>query len=326
MLTRRHFVQSLLMAATSLPTLALAKDFPAKPIKLIVPTAPGGNLDLMARGMGPGLGETLGQPWIIENRGGANGMIGKAAVARSSADGYTLLMTDSGFLIPSLEAPMQFDPVRDFTPISVVCETSFFLVAGTAFHASSFADFVAAAKARPGTITYSTPGVGSINHICMEQFAAHAGIKLLHVPYSGGGPATLALISNQVDISFAGVSSLLPHVAAGAMKALACSGTARHVQQPNIPTFSELGMAGFAPMAWYGILGPRSMPQPVVHVLSKAIWDMVSSVEFREQTLVPRGFEPKVSIRPEDFASRLHADQKNFNGVLQGLGLKTSNG
>jgi len=268
----------------SIPGAALAQAWPSKPIRLVVTYPAGGGADLMARLVAPKMGEVLGQPVVVENKGGASGQIGAGEVARAAPDGYTLMLDALSYAVnPSLFPNLPYDPAKAFTPIAVLALFPNVLVAAPNFAAKDVKEVVAMAKAKPGSIAFASSGNGSAQHLAGELFRQRAGIDITHVPYKGGGPALNDVLGGQVPIFFANMASGLPHVKSGKLRALAITGAKRSAALPDAPTMAEAGVPGYEIYEWNAIFAPAGTPAPVIAKLADAIAKAVSSSEFKER-------------------------------------------
>jgi len=265
---------------------APAGDWPAKPVRLVVPYPPGGGTDVIARIVQDELRKQLGQTVVIENRGGAAGIIGTEAVARSDADGYTALFTLSSHTInPAIYTKMSFDTARDFAPVSLVASLPQILVAHPSFPANSVQDLIAMAKARPGELSYGSVGNGSPGHIAGELFKLRTGTDLMHVPYRGGGPAINDVLGNQIPMLWVSIPAAAGFVKDGRLKALAVSTVRRSSQFPDVPTMQESGVPDFEVDSWYAMFMPAGTPQPIVDKLQHAIATVVNEPGIKEKLL-----------------------------------------
>lgn len=312
---RRAAMLTGLLAAAMGALPALAQTWPAKPIKLIVPFPPGGATDVLGRTLAEKLQPRLGQPVIVENRPGASTMIGAAAVAKAAPDGYTLLVAGSSTwsVMPALKSQLPYDPKKDLAPIAVVGQTPLVLVAGPATAVKSVAELVALAKSKPGGLEYSTYGPGSVSHLAGELFSHEAGVKLMAVPYKGGAPATLALLSGEVGFTFDTVASVGPHIKAGKIRPLAIVGSSRASTLPDVPTLSELKYPKAAFDSWYGIAAPGGTPQQVIDVISREVAAVLASPEVKEK-LLSVGVEPAFASGAA-FTARANAETQTFAEV-----------
>jgi tripartite-type tricarboxylate transporter receptor subunit TctC len=267
------------------PSWALAQPaYPAKPIRLVVPVGPGGGYDFIARLMGARLGEALGQPFLVENRPGANGNIGSELVAKSTPDGYTILMGGIGpqALSVGLYQNLPFDPIRDFDAISLVAIQPNLLAVHASVPVKSLKEFIAFAKARPGQIAYASNGSGSPQHLAAEQLKLLTGIEIVHVPFKGAGPALTALLSGEVPVAFNVIISPIPHVRTGKLRALGLASERRSSIAPEVPTMTELGFP-IAIDTWYGLYGPAGMPKDVLARLSTESVRIAALADVRER-------------------------------------------
>lgn len=269
------------LAVIALPALA---QYPDKPIKLVVPFPPGGPTDIVARPLAQALGTALKQTVIVENRGGAGGSIGADVVAKSPADGYTLLMGTVGTnaINGALYKALPHDPVKDFTPVSLVASSPVALVVNPASPYKSVSEYVAAARANPGKVSFGSAGAGTPGHLTGEMFAAGAQAKLQHVPYKGSAPAITDLLGNQIPSIFDPVQATIAHIRSGKLRALAVSGTARSPALPDAPTFREAGVPGVESRAWWAVFGPANLPPDVVTKLRTEIDKIAKSDAFRD--------------------------------------------
>jgi len=267
----RTFIAALFAAlACAGPDAAFAQQFPGKPLKLVVPYAPGGSTDQLARAVAERLGASLGQPVIIENKPGANTIIGADAVAKSAPDGYTLFMGSSASLAvnPLLYARLPYDPVRDFTGVTMLAGSPLVMVVPAAVPASTVKEFVALAKAKPGSLNFASVGNGNPLHLAGELFKSMTGADMVHVPYNGSAPALTALLGNQVQTMFDVILTSQPHIRAGKLRALGITGTKRVPILPEVPTIAESGYPGYEAGIWFALVAPKATPAPVVQRLN----------------------------------------------------------
>lgn len=288
------FFPALLFAATN----ALAA-YPDHPIKMVVPYSAGGAADVTARLIAQQLSTRLGQPVVVDNRPGASGSIGAAAVANAPADGYTLLLDATGFAVnPSLLPKLPYDAAKDFVPISLIMRVPTLLVVPPASPATTVAEFVRIAKDKPGTVTFASAGNGGAQHLAGELFAQRFNLKLIHVPYKGGAPALTDLMGGQVDMMFSAASASGPHVKSGKLRALASTGTKRSPAFPDLPTIAESGAPDFSAYEWNGLFVRAGTPQPIVDKLEAEVRAIVALPEVR-QRLTDLGAEPVGSTSSE---------------------------
>lgn len=282
--------------------------YPARPVRIVVPFAPGGNVDLVARAIAQRLSETLGQQVLVDNRPGSSGLVGTHLVAKSPADGYTLLaMANTFAVVPSLISNPGYDPLKDFAPVTLTCLVPQVLVVNPALPVRSVKELVALAKARPGEISYASAGIGGTGHMAAELFNRHAGLKMLHVPYKGNAQAIVDVISGQVTMMFDQVSTSASHVNAGKLRALAVTSLKRSPLFPNLPTIAESGVPGFEDITFNGLVAPAGTPRELRVRLHA---DVVKAVRFPElrKRFLERGVELTASASPEDFAAYIKAE------------------
>ena len=278
----------LLSAFATIPIVgpAIAQDnYPNRPVKIIAPQAPGGGVDLVARIIADKLRLALGQPFVVENQAGAGGAIATQMAARAQPDGYTLMI---GYVAthatnPAVKRNLGYDAIKDFTPIAMLGGTPNVLVVARAVPVSTLQEFVAYAKANPRKVDYGTSGVGTLNHLVMEQFKHASGVPSLAVPYRSIGQAFTGAMGGQIQVIFPGLAAAMPHIRSGAFKALAVTGDARQPLLPDVPTFKELGYAGFNGLTWYGIVGPAGLPDNITTNLNQEINKLLASRDVQEK-------------------------------------------
>ena len=298
-----------------------ATTYPNRPVKMVVPYPPGGATDLVGRLLAGKLAEAWGQSVVVDNRPGASGMIGTEQVARSPADGHTILVAIATHIQnPAIYAKVPFDPIKDFEPISQICLSYLVLAVKPDFPARDVKEFVALAKANPGKYTFGSFGTGSSSHILGERFARVAGLDMTHVPYKGSAPMLTDLLGGQVSSAWIDVSTATQQIAAGKLKPLVVSGPQRAPMLPAVPNLGESGYPGFEPLGWVGVLVPAGTPRPVVDKLSREIMRIVKlpdvQARLNEQTLVP------VGDSPESFARTLKQDMALWAAIVSGAGIK----
>jgi len=296
------------------PCLALAQAYPAKPVRIVVPFPPGGTTDLVARMVQPKFAEFLGQPVLIENKGGAGGSIGAAEVARSAPDGYTLLMVFDTHAVNHHLFKAAPDPFKTLEHISLMATSPSTLVAGTSFAPSNLREIVARAKADPGKVTYGSVGSGSSNHLGALLLEQAAGIRMTHVPYKGGAPLVQAMLGNQVDIAFVSTPLILPHIKSGKVKGIAVGGRNRMAQLPDVPTLAET-FPGFELVSWFGILAPAGTPRDAVTRVHREITRALAVPEVN-QRLVEGGFEV-VGSTPDEFLKFVRGESDKLGKVIR---------
>jgi tripartite-type tricarboxylate transporter receptor subunit TctC len=308
------------VAAALLAGVAHAQ-YPVKPLRMIVPFPPGGGTDAMARVLAPKLGEGLGQSVVIENRGGAGATIGTEVAAKSAPDGYTLfLMTVTNTVSMSLYPNLKFDLVRDFTPITKLATTPHVLVVHPSLPVRTVKELVALAKARPGTLVYSSSGTGSVSHLAGEYFGFLTGTKMLHVPYKGGGPSVTALVSGEVAVGFATMPSVLAQVKSGRLRGIAMTTAQRSAALPQLPTVAESGIANFDVGSWYGLSLPAGAPRDIVARVHDVTHKALAFPDVKEK-LGAAGFEVLLST-PEQFGDFVRVEVERWGKVVKASGAK----
>ncbi len=301
---------------------AAAQSYPNRPIRFIVPFAPGGSTDTLARTLGQKLSEALGQQLVVDNRSGANGNIGTEMVARAVPDGYTILLGYIANLAigPSLYEKLPFDPVRDFAPITQLAASPNIFVAHPSLPAKAFKGFIAYAKANPQKINFASAAVASPGHLAGELLNAAAGIQMQHVPYKGSGQAVIDLLAGNVQVMFSGMSSVMPHIKAGKLQPLAVTGSRRSSAVPDLPTIAESGFPGFEATAWYGVLAPAGTPKPIINRLHGEIVKALALPDVKER-LGNVGFE-LVGSTPEAFGAYIKTETTKWAKVVKSSGVK----
>jgi tripartite-type tricarboxylate transporter receptor subunit TctC len=284
--TRATGLALLLVTAIATPgEPAVAQDnYPSRPVKIIAPQAPGGGVDLVARIVADRLRVAMGQSFVIENQAGAGGAIATQMTARAQPDGYTLMI---GYVAthatnPAVKKNLGYDAIKDFTPIAMLGGTPNLLVAARAVPVNTLQELVAYGKANPGKLNYGTSGVGTLNHLLMEQFKHAAAVPILAVPYRSIGQAFTDAMGGQIQVIFPGLAAAMPHVRSGAFKPLAVTGDKRHPLLPNVPTFKESGYEGFNGLTWYGIVGPAKLPESITKKLNQEINKVLASPDLRD--------------------------------------------
>ncbi len=302
-------------------TACAQQDFPTRPIRLIVGVAPGGATDILARAVGAKMGENLRQQVIVENRPGANHIIGGQLTSKAPPDGYTIQVIPEGFVInASMYAKLPFDPLRDFTPIAVLALVPNVLVIHPSIPARSVREFIALARARPGQMNYGTSGVGSPSHMSAELLKALARIEYTHVPYKGQSLAMTDLVGGQIHFAFPSIPASVGFIRSGRLVALGVTTAQRATALPEVPTIQEAGVPGYEVAGWYGVIGPAGMPQAVVARLNREINAILTVPETREQ-LSAQGADPRTST-PEEFAAAMARDLKKWQKVVAAAGIK----
>lgn len=319
---RVAFVVSCLALVPSVQEAVSAEDYPSRPLRFIVTFPPGGGGDLISRLTATPLGERLGQSIIVDNRPGGNGAIGAAVAARSTPDGYTLLMvTANHVVLPSLQSRLPYDLIRDFSPVIHIAEVPNVLMVRNALPVSSVADLIALAKKNPGQIKYGTAGVGGPSHLSGALFTQMTGIKMLEVPYKGTGPVMIDMLGGHIDLAFATAPGAKPFISSGRLKALAVTGLKRAPTLPDLPTVDEAGVKGFEFVGGYGIVVPSGTPRNVVEVLhreSKAVLQITEVRRLLEQQAVAR----VTALGPAEFAATLRSEMKRWAQVIAAANIK----
>ena len=321
-----NYIQAGLMAgalvACAMPVCAQdAKNYPNRPVRLVVPYAPGGTTDFAARLLAAKLAETLGQTVVVDNRPGAGSIIGSDLVAKAIPDGYTLLMVDTGFSVtPALYAKLPFDAGKDFMPVTEAMRVSNWLIVPASLAARSVNDLVALAKAKPGVLTFGSGGVGSPFHMAGEQFKIAAKLDIVHVPYKGGGPALTDLIGGHISMLFPTMTIALSHVNAGRLRALAVIAPKRSAAQPDVPTMAESGYAGVTMTSWYGVMAPTGVPRPLVEKLAGEISKVLALPDVKER-LATQFAEP-VGSTPAAFGKLVIGEIATWTAVAKAGGIK----
>jgi tripartite-type tricarboxylate transporter receptor subunit TctC len=299
-----------------------AQGYPTKPIRIVIPTAPGGNPDFIARPVAQKMSDSMKQPIVIDNRPGAAGIIGVEYVARAAPDGYTILFGAIGHVAtPSaLHAKLAFDAIKDFAPIAMLAAAPFALFVHPSLPARSVQELVALAKARPGQINYASFGIGSFTHFVTESLSASVGIKMVHVPYKGSAPAAAALLAGEVVLSFDALQATLPQVQAKRLHALAIGAARRAPIAPDIPTFAEAGFANVTASAWFGLFAPAGTARDIVVKLHAEAVKALASPEIRDQ-FERAGIEP-IGNTPEEFSAIVRSDIARFTRIAREAGIR----
>jgi len=297
------------------------QNYPAKPVRLVVPSAPGGGTDITARVMAPKLSEFLGQQVVVENRAGAGTMIGGEVVARAAPDGYTLLMGISTLAInPAMYRKVPYDALKDFAPITQAVSLPNILVVHPSLPARTVKELVAFAKARPGQIQFASAGVGTNPHLAAELFLSMTGTKMLHVPYKGSGAGVIDVIAGHVPVMTPSILTGLPHAKAGRLRALGVTSAKRAGGAPEIPTIAEAGVPGYDAVQWFGILAPAGTPRPVIDRVHRDSVRVLQSADIKER-LQADGADP-VASTPEEFAAFLRSETTKWAKVVKAVGIQ----
>ena len=297
-------------------------EFPERPIKIVVPYPPGGTTDLLARAIAPRLSERLHQPVVVENRAGAGGVIGAQGVMKSAPDGYTLLFgtVATHGILPALQKPAPYDPLKDFAPVTLVAYTPNVLLANPAVPVRNVADLLALARAKPGTLNFGSTSQGGSPHMSGELLKTMAQIDMQHVPYKGGGPMMIDLIGGQIQLGFDNLPSAIAHVRSGKVRALAVTTAKRWPGAPEIPTLAEAGVPSYEASAWFGLLAPAATPKPVVELLQRHVAAILRLPEVEKQ-FFEQGAEPSGNT-PDEFARMIASELQKWAKVVAATGVK----
>jgi tripartite-type tricarboxylate transporter receptor subunit TctC len=323
-LVRRAATAAAVSCLLLIPALSSAQsDYPNRPVKLIVGFAPGGSTDIVARIVAQRLGERLGQTVVVENKAGAGGTIGADATAKAPPDGYTLTLgtTSTHAIAAGAYSKLPYDPVRDFTPISLVAITPYLLVVNPQVPVNTLPEFVSYAKSQAGKMNYASAGSGTATHLAMEMLKDTAKIDILHVPYKGNAPADVAILAGEVQTVFGSMPALLQNAKAGKVRPLAVGTLVRSPALPDVPTVAEQGYPGFEAALWLGVMGPANMPKAVVDRLHKELVAIVATPEFKT-AMDANGAEPIGSKSPEEFRDMLRGQVDKYVKITKAVGIK----
>ncbi|AJG23099.1 tripartite tricarboxylate transporter substrate binding protein [Cupriavidus basilensis] len=308
-------------AALTLPALTLAQAFPAKPVKIVVPYPPGGTNDIVVRLLAQKLGDSMGQPFVVENKPGASGNLGAEQVARAAPDGYTLLLVTTGHSIhPSLYKHLRYNIKTDLTPVSELTRGPMLVMVTPSLPYKTVQDVIAAAKAKPGSINFGSAGNGSSTHLATELLSSMAGVKMTHIPYSGSAPAMADVMAGNAQLVMDLMFSALPQVNGGKLRAIAITGAKRSPLLPGVPTVAESGVPGFETLAWNGLMAPANTPKPIIDKLNAEIHKALDAPEMKER-LRAQGFEPSPGT-PEQFGALIRAEIDRWATVVKTSGAK----
>ena len=297
--------------------------YPARAVRFIVPYPPGSGTDIVARMLGQKLAEAWGQQVLVDNRPGAGAIIGVDAIAKAAPDGYTIGIADNGPLAinPALYPKLPYNPVRDLVPVTLVANLPFILVVHPSVAATSVAELVALAKARPGQLNYASVGNGSAVHLATELLKTRAGIDLVHVPYKGSAPALTGVLAGEASVMFVNLLSSLPMVKAGKLRALATGTPRRLIAMPDLPTVAESGVAGYEYQAWFGVVAPAGTPRAIVERLNADLRRVIAMPDIRERMINQGGLEP-VGSSAESFAAMIPAEIEHWGRVVRETGAR----
>jgi tripartite-type tricarboxylate transporter receptor subunit TctC len=295
--------------------------YPDKPIRLMVPFAAGGNTDIISRAIGNELSKNLGVSVVIENRGGAGGMVGSEVVAKAPADGYTLLMVSASHVInPSLQKKLPYDTIKDFAAISMVADVPTVLVVHPSVPAKTLKELIAYAKANPGKLNYASAGKGTVGHLAAELLKSMAEIKMVHVPYKGAGPAMTDILGGHVQMIFSSMPAAMPHIQSGMLRSIVMTGAKRSAAAPNIPTMAEAGLPGFEVSSGFGLFAPAKTPRTVINRLNAEVVKALRVPSVRE-SLASQGAEP-VGSTPEEYDAFVRSEIAKWQKVCREAGIQ----
>ncbi len=310
-----------LAAGVSAPVLAAESTYPSRSLRFLVPYPPGGGTDLIARVLGRRLNESLGVPVVIDNRGGGNGVIATAMAARAAPDGYTFVIINSSFVaMPLLNKDLPYDPNKDFRPVIRPAESPNIIVVRPSLAATSIADLLALAKAKPGQLSFAEAGFGGPSHLATELFNYVTGAKMARISYKGTGPATTDMLGGHVDLMFASITGVLTHVRAGRLRGLAVTGLKRSPAVPDLPTVVEAGVPGYEFVSWYGILLPAGTPNPILDKLHAELRKILEADEVRK-VLAAEGGQVTAN-GPEEFARYVAAETRKWSKIITAMNIK----
>jgi tripartite-type tricarboxylate transporter receptor subunit TctC len=319
-----HALRAIAAVALALGSASLfaQSDYPTKPIRMVVPYAPGGGSDIVARIVGQKMSESLGQTVVVDNRPGAAGMLGAELAASAPADGYTMLLADSSYTInASYFKQKRYDAQKSFVPVSLIADTPYLLVVHPSVPAANLKEFIALAKAQPGKVNVGSAGNGSGSHLTGALFMLKAGVSLNHIPYKGSGPSTADVVAGQIQSTFATAPGAVAFIKSGRLKALVAASPKRSATLPDVPTFVELGFKDIVVTNWYGVVTPAGTPKPVVQRMYKEIGRAIALPDVRER-LAGAALEP-VTPTPEQFAQLIDAELKRWAQVIKDANIPT---
>jgi len=314
-------VISACMLALVAAHVATAQTFPVKPIRIVNPAAPGGNSDVFFRLLQPKMNEVLGQPVVMDYRPGAGGTVGGEVIARSAPDGYVTGLVAASFVInPAMIRKMPYDTVKDFTALGIIVDVPSGLVVHPSLPVRNVKQLIALAKTRPGQIFYSTSGRGTVGHLAAELLNSTAGIKLVHVPYKGAGPAVIDLVAGHIQLQFASIPLLVGHIQSGKLRLIAQTGATRSVSAKDIPTMEESGLPGFVVRSLFGFVGPAGIPRPIVERLNTALVTAIRDPE-SSKALIAAGAEP-IGSSADEHAASIRAEIEKWKKVAKDAGIE----
>ncbi len=313
--------RSLLIVAACASVSALAQPYPNRPVRWVVPVAPGGSPDVLARALAPRLSELLGQQVVVDNRAGGNAMIGAELVARAPADGYTwLLATGQHTVTPSLVIKMPYDIINDFAPVALIMQAPQLLTVHPAVPVKSVRELIALARTKAGRLNYGSGGLGSAAYMSGELFKSMAKLDMAHISYKGAGPALIDLLGGHLDLMFPAILSSAPYHKAGRLRGLGVTSTRRHPSLPEIPTIAEAALPGYQTGSWYGILAPAGTPREIVNRVNAVVTKLVSAAEIRD-ALIAQGGDPETGT-PEELARLMKDELARSAAIVKAAGVK----
>lgn len=315
-------ISGAIIGCTACAALAAAPAYPARPVRIIDPFPPGGPSDIVGRAISQKLSEGLGQPVVVDNRGGAAGVVGCELVAKAAPDGHTLLLGPSGALTiqPTLNPKLPYHPQRDFAAVTQLTDGPQVVAVHPAVAAKSIQELIALAKAKPGQLNYASGGAGTANHLAAEAFKLAAGIDIVHVPYKGTGPALTSILGGETQLIISSLLPALPHVRSGKLRALAVTSASRSSTLPDVPTAAESGLPAFETSSWHGILAPAQTPRPIVARLHSELVKVLHASEVRER-LTAQGLNV-VASTPEQFAAHIRSETAKYARLIKHVGIK----
>ena len=300
--------------------IASAQSFPTRPVRLVVPYPPGGANDTVVRLLAPKVSEQLGQQLVVDNRGGGNTVIGSELVAKAAPDGYTLLTVAAGHAVnPAIYPKLPYDAARDFAQVVLIGDGAYVLVMHPSAGVSTVSELIAAAKAKPGHLAYASSSSGNLTHLAAELFSALAGVKMLHVPYKGGGPAMLDLVGGRVSVYFSTVAVARPHIQSGKIRALGVTTGKRSAALPNLPTIAEAGLPGYEVSGWYGVVAPAKTPRAVIDRINAAVRVALRQPDIRDK-LITAGVEAS-DVSVEQFDKMMRSELMKWGKLVKPLGI-----
>src|SRR5258706_7773793 len=318
----KHLFHGVLAAGFLHTASIYAQPYPTKPVRLVITYPPGGNTDLVGRALAQKMSESFGQQVVVDNRGGAGGVLGTMITAQAAPDGYTIMLGTSAGMVcnPLLSNKLTYDPVKDFAPVSMVVIVPQLLVINPQLSVKNVRELIALAKAKPGYLSAGSSGVGTPNHLGTELLKWLAGVDIVHIPYKGGGPAVTDLIGGQIQMGFSSVPAVLPHIKAGRLVALGVGSAKRSPALPNIPTIAEAGVPGYEYTTWYGIFAPVRTPQPLVAKLNAAIVNAMQSPEINER-FVALGGDPEQGT-PEQLRAYMANESAKWAKIIKAANIR----